>query len=251
MNILGVIGNPVAQSRSPEIFGQFFSNENLADWEYRLFELQGISQLPALLENTPGLRGFNVTIPYKTEILAFLQELDATAETVGAVNTVTVSKKNGNFHLKGYNSDVYGFEKSLKESFGFHHSAALILGTGGSSLAVAAVMKKNNIPFHFVSRQPDSGYTYSSLTKEIIADHSLIINTTPLGMGGNQGLCAEIPYKAITAEHCCFDLVYNPPKTEFLRRCESRGARIANGYDMLHYQAANSWEFFKQDSGLF
>jgi shikimate dehydrogenase len=248
VKVLGVIGNPVSYSRSPHIFREFFSAENLQDWEYNIYELPEISALPELLSKNPSICGLNVTIPFKTSVIPFLNETDPAAEKIGAVNTIKISKQNNNTILKGYNTDTFGFEKSLKETFGTEFKSALILGSGGSSMAVKVVLQKLRIPHSVVSRKIGYDYTYDQLSKSVLDAHDLIINTTPLGMGERHAEFPDIPYHFLNEGHCCFDLVYTPELTGFLCRCEPTGARLKNGMDMLQYQAEKAWSIFKRES---
>jgi shikimate dehydrogenase len=247
MKILGLIGNPISQSRSPEIFQRFFEAGNIRDFEYRLFQLNQIHQLQQLLRRWPNIVGLNVTIPFKKSVIPLVQKMHSSAQNAGAVNTIRVRRGANGTEMEGYNTDVYGFRKSLQESFTKLPPSALILGTGGSSEAVAAVLNELKISFKKVSRDADKGITYGALTPDIIAGNLLIINTTPLGMADLQNEKADIPYDHISGTHCCFDLVYHQEKTPFLQACETKGAAIRNGSDMLQYQAEASWEIFKGD----
>ena len=192
-------------------------------------------------------QGLNVTIPYKEQIIPFLNEVDDLATQIGAVNTIQFSKKEGQTFLKGFNTDVIGFETTLKPLLQTHHTRALVLGTGGASKAVTYVLTKLNIPYVYVSREAGlNKLGYEELTSEIISTHTLIINTTPLGMFPDSESYPNIPYNAISEKHLLYDLVYNPVKTQFLLQGEARGATIKNGLEMLINQAEAAYEIWNQ-----
>lgn len=252
MKTLGLVGFPVSHSKSPQIFQHFFEKlPQQSDWEYRLFPLQSIDMLPELLKKEPNLTGFNVTIPHKQSILSFLHDKDDTVMQCGACNTVLLQRNNNTFHLKGYNTDVFGFEKALLEFVQPHGKSALVLGSGGSSKAVIAILKKLNISFQVVSRTPHPEMIgYGALTEKTMNEHSIIVNTTPLGMSPETETAANIPYTFISSQHHCFDLVYNPAETLFMRRCRENGAQVSNGMKMLQYQAEAAWDLFVKNSIL-
>ena len=215
--IYGLLGKKISYSFSKKFFTKKFTTQNL-DCEYLNFDLQTIDELPETLDrNITNLKGFNITIPYKEEIFQYLDEIDPIAQEINAVNCV---KLIDNFYLKGYNTDAYGFKKSIKPFLKEHHKKALILGTGGASKAVAYALKKLNIDILFVSRNStDKQISYLDLDEEIIKNHNLIINTTPLGTKGElEKTYPDIPYKFITKKHLLFDLIYNPKKTKFLKK---------------------------------
>lgn len=244
MRKFGLIGYPLGHSFSRKYFSEKFIRESIGDVIYSNFEIDAITRLPDVLKD-PELEGLNITIPYKQSVLPFLHEMDPVVSAIGACNCIRI--KNGN--LKGYNTDVVGFEKSLDEKLKITDRKALILGTGGSSKAVAWVLKKKGLDFLFVTRkncsEPDH-ILYSGLNHDILHHHTLIINTTPLGMYPNTDGFPELPYEFAGAEHYFFDLVYNPSKTLFLEKAAARGARIKNGADMLAIQAEASWEIWDQ-----
>ncbi len=257
--LFGLIGYPLSHSFSKKYFTHKFQEQGLKDHYYELFPLKKIEELRALLAKFPNLRGLNVTIPYKEAVLSFLDEIDESARSVGAVNTIQI--KDGS--LKGFNTDVYGFEKSLKDftSLSTSQSAeekskfqtpikkALILGTGGAAKAVCYVLKKQNIEFLKVSRAPEKGdIIYRNLNDLDWYDYQLIVNTTPLGMSPNQDTCPEIPYEKLGSNHLLFDLVYNPEKTLFLAQGEEQNCSIINGLSMLHLQAEKAWEIWNTDN---
>ena len=197
--------------------------------------------------NTPDLSGLNVTIPYKQKVMAYLDEIDETAQKVGAVNVVKIIRNGSNVRLRGCNSDVVGFENSLKPLLKPCHTSAYILGTGGASKAVRYVLEKLGIDYQFVSRTADAAnniLSYEQLTNDSIASHKLIVNCTPLGMSPKTDACPAIPYEAIGADHLCFDLIYNPEVTLFLQKARQQGATIKNGLDMLIGQAIRAWEIW-------
>lgn len=247
MHLLGLIGNPLGHSRSPELFSQIFKKEGISDWQYHLFPLHSINDLPRLLEKHPDLRGFNVTIPYKTEILPFLNEISQEAREVGAVNTVSIRRNGNNYFLTGYNTDVFGFESLLVSAGAEISNRALVLGSGGAAKAVCYVLKKYNIPYSIASRNPQSGYmSYDEIDRSAIKTHKLIINTTPLGMHTLADTSPPIPYEYLTPSHTAIDLVYNPEISLFMQQAIKQGASAFNGMLMLQKQAEKAWEFFNQ-----
>ncbi|MGZ5245172.1 MAG: shikimate dehydrogenase family protein [Bacteroidia bacterium] len=249
MKKLGLIGFPLSHSFSQKYFTQKFTALGLKDWQYELFPIEYLKDFPDLVARHPELVGLNVTIPHKVNIIKFLDELHKEAETVGAVNTIKISiYNNGKKYLKGYNTDVYGFEFSLKPLLKPHHTKALILGTGGASKAVKFVLDKLGIESQFVSRNPNENQlSYISLDEKILQEHLLIINTTPLGMQPNINSFPEIPYQYLTENHLVYDLVYNPEETLLLQKAKAQGAQIKNGLEMLHLQAEKAWEIFSKE----
>lgn len=241
--LLGLIGYPLTHSFSKKYFSEKFDRQGLTGYSYELFPLENINDFPKLVEQRPTLAGLNVTIPYKVSVIPFLDELDETAKAVGAVNTIKV----GSRILKGYNTDVFGFEESLSPLLKPHHRQALIAGTGGASKAVAYVLTKLAIHFHFVSRTPRAGeLSYQEIDKQVMNTHKLIINTTPLGMYPKVNDCPDFPYENVTSEHLFYDLVYNPSETLFLKKAKSFGAAIKNGEEMLVLQAEKAWEIWNE-----
>lgn len=236
----GLIGYPLTYSFSPSYFAVKFEEKGIIDAEYFSYPLERIEGIKGLIDS--GILGFNVTIPYKEQIIPYLDELSDAARTVGAVNTVQVVDGK----LIGYNTDVYGLENSLYRLLDRAYvDKALILGTGGASKACQYVLDQMGIEYKLVSR--NSKYlTYDQLDTEILVDHKLIINTTPLGTSPNVDTCPDIPYKSFGASHFAFDLVYNPEKSLFLTRAEKRGAAIMNGLSMLHDQADESWKIWNR-----
>jgi shikimate dehydrogenase len=239
--IFGLIGQTVSHSFSKSYFDEKFFREGLRDHHYELFPLKDIEEIENLIQNTKGLAGLNVTIPYKEQVMDYLDEVDPAAKKIGAVNVIKI--KNGK--RKGYNTDMDAFyetiEKWLPKDKTFN---ALILGTGGSSKSVQEALIKLKIPFKLVSRDGSKGnYTYKDLEKnpQIITKSNLIINTTPLGMHPNTNTMPPIDYELLTADHYVYDLIYNPARTMFLQKAEMRGATAKNGLEMLHVQADKSW----------
>jgi shikimate dehydrogenase len=237
----GLIGATVSHSFSKSYFDEKFFREGLRDYHYDLYSLPTIDDLKKLLEETPELEGLNVTIPYKEQVVKFLNEIDPEAKKIGAVNVIKI--KDGN--LKGYNTDSDAFYETLEKWFPrTKKSKALILGTGGSAKAVQQALKKLSIPFETVSRdKTKADHTYEDLEKngKIIAGIQLIINTTPLGMSPDTNSFPPINYEQLTSEHYVYDLIYNPARTVFLQKAEMRGAHIKNGLEMLHVQAEKAW----------
>lgn len=240
--VFGLIGFPLSHSFSKKYFTEKFSDEGLKNHRYELFLLPSANDLPLLLAQHPNLAGLNVTIPHKQAVIPMMDEMEEEAATVGAVNVIKF--KEGK--LKGYNSDVYGFEVSLDNFLGNDfNSKALVLGTGGASKAVAFVLKKMKIPFKMVSRKEKNDWlTYEKLTPEIMAGHLLIVNCTPLGTHPNVRDCPDLPYESVTPDHYFYDLVYNPAETLFLKKGKAKGAHTINGLEMLHLQAKRSWEIW-------
>lgn len=241
----GLIGHPLGHSFSKTYFSEKFDREGI-DACYENFDVDNLEALRTLLQQHPDLCGVNVTIPYKEAILPYLDILDPVAAEVGAVNTVKVM---GNGQLKGYNTDVIGIEKTLLGvltlCFLEYKTSALILGTGGASKAVQYVLRQKSLPYHIVSRSPERGtFTYDELTPEIIQDHLLIINATPVGMAPHINEAPKIPYEALTKEHVLFDLIYNPEETLFLKHSREHGARSINGLKMLYAQAEAAWDIW-------
>ena len=252
MKRYGLIGYPLTHSFSGNYFTDKFLQEKISDCRYDLFPIKDINNLQELISKHPDLLGLNVTIPFKTAVIPLLNELDLTAKETEAVNTICIDRNQGKLSLKGHNTDVVGFIHSLLPLLKKHHAPALILGTGGGSKAVAYALTKMGIPFRVVSRQPEQqekirciGYT--EITKEILENHHLIINTTPLGMFPETNACPDIPYKYLTSDHLLYDLIYNPEETMFLRNGKLQETQIKNGLDMLHIQADKSWEIWNSD----
>jgi len=244
MRYFGLIGFPLSHSFSQKYFTEKFEKENISGAEYNLYSLESIKEFPDLIQNQKGLVGLNVTIPYKQEVIPYLDEMDEIASEAGAVNTIVISTKNGVLHLKGYNTDVYGFINSIKPYIQ-EDAKALVLGTGGASKAVEFALNKMNIEMQFVSRNSKDGIlSYNDVTADTIAKYQIIINTSPVGMHPNIDEAPQIPYEGITDKHVLFDLVYNPLETLFLKKGKNQGATTVNGLKMLHLQAEKAWEIW-------
>ncbi|NVN96137.1 MAG: shikimate dehydrogenase [Bacteroidetes bacterium] len=245
MNLFGLIGYPLSHSFSATYFTKKFEKEGILDAEFRLFELNNIEEIKHLLFSEPLLKGLSVTIPYKEKIIPYLDELDEIAQKVGAVNSVKISKVNQQIYLKGFNTDVIGFEKTLIPMLKNHHKQALVLGTGGASKAVVFVFEKLKIPYRIVSRNTSQFLlTYNELTKEIMDTHQLIINTTPVGMFPNIIENPLLPYHFLNSSHFLFDLIYNPEETLFLQKGKIHNSLTKSGLDMLIEQAEASWKIW-------
>ncbi|GAA3567943.1 shikimate dehydrogenase [Snuella lapsa] len=240
---LGLLGKNISYSFSKTYFKLKFEEEQIADTSYENFDIESIDLFPEIIKNTEGLKGLNVTIPYKEQVIPYLNKVNKKAKAIGAVNTIKITKKG---KLVGYNTDCYGFKKSLKPYLKKHHKKALILGTGGASKAIAYSLKKLGIDISYVSRKASKGvdYTYTSLTENDIKSHQLIINCTPLGTFPNIDNCPDIPYKAITEKHILFDLIYNPEETKFLKLGKMAHATTVNGLAMLQFQAEKAWSIW-------
>lgn len=244
----GIIGYPLGQSASPAFFNKKFREENI-DAEYIPFEIADIDELPRILKEHPTLCGFNVTIPYKLQVMKYLDGMSDEANGIQAVNVVKVLRDDdGTVHLQGYNSDVIGFMRSLEPLVKGVHKKALILGTGGVSKAVSYSLAKLDIEHVFVSRRAKEGtIAYEDLNDDIMQTHTLIINCTPLGMVGH-GVndCPAIPYGKLTPSHLLYDVVYNPENTLFLQKGAAQGAQTKSGYEMWYLQALASWEIWNK-----
>ncbi|GAA4313049.1 shikimate dehydrogenase [Compostibacter hankyongensis] len=239
----GLIGYPLGHSFSRQFFAEKFAREGHTDCRYENYPLENIGLFPALLEQHPALEGLNVTIPYKQQVMPFMDELSDAASEVGAVNCIRFQKG----MRKGYNTDVIGFERSLRPLLEPHHVQALILGTGGAARAVAWVLARLGIAAELVSRQGNAAAgirDYASLDEPAMERYTLLINTTPLGMYPQVNACPDIPYNLLSPRHLLYDLVYNPAETLFLRRGREQGAQVKNGEEMLILQAEASWEIW-------
>lgn len=240
-DLYGLIGRKLGHSFSCGYFNRKFESECI-DAEYLNFEIDTIEELPALLAAHPALKGLNVTIPYKQDIMRYLDEVDPEAAKIGAVNVVSIRRKDGHPYLKGFNSDVVGFVNSIKPLLRPLHLGALVLGTGGASKAVARGLESLGLHVRFVSRTPREGVlTYADLTPAVMTTHTVVVNTTPLGMYPDVDACPPIPYDLLTSDHLCYDLIYNPDNTKFMREAALRGAVTKNGLEMLLLQAFETW----------
>jgi shikimate dehydrogenase len=241
MRRFGLIGFPLTHSFSHKYFTEKFEREGLKDCVYENFPVESIDELKNILSSHPDLEGLNVTIPYKQLVLRHLDHVVDTLP-VAACNCIKIS----NGRTTAYNTDIAGFETSLLTRLKPYHQKALVLGNGGATEAVVYVLKKLGITFEIVSREihDRSTLTYQALTGDMVSDHLLIINTTPLGMYPRVDECPPLPYEALTPQHYLFDLIYNPERTLFLRKGEGRGATVENGYQMLVLQAEESWRIW-------
>ncbi|HTQ65917.1 MAG TPA: shikimate dehydrogenase [Puia sp.] len=248
MRKFGLIGYPLGHSFSQKFFSEKFQKEHIEDCVYENFPLSSIDMLPAMIISQPDLCGLNVTIPYKEKVISFLDDSDEIVKKINACNCIDIH----NGKLYGFNTDVPGFEESLKRKLQAHHNKALILGTGGASKAVEYVISKMGIEYKLVSRKPDSSSVshigYAQLTDDLIDQYKLIINTTPLGMFPNLDRYPPLPYGSIASKHYLFDLIYNPAKTMFLQKGEAQGAMIQNGSEMLILQAEESWKIWNRNN---
>ncbi|MGB4930023.1 MAG: shikimate dehydrogenase [Chitinophagales bacterium] len=245
MKLFGLIGFPLTHSFSEKYFSDKFRKEEIEECKYELYPLENVEDVRFLFEVNKELKGLNVTIPYKESVIEYLDDLDDIAQKIGAVNCIKIDE----IQRVGYNTDYAGFRDSLKPLLKKHHTKALVLGTGGASKAVVYALNELGIQTTLVSRKEGTTeLTYQQLTKEIISQHSIIINCTPVGMYPDIQLCPEIPYEFITAQHILYDLIYNPGKTLFLEKGEKQGATIKNGLQMLELQAEYAWEIWNNES---
>ena len=233
----GLLGKNIAYSFSQKYFTDKFKKLFLHNHTYEIFDRENLNDIHELIQ-TPDLKGFNVTIPYKQEIIPHLDSLSEEAEKIGAVNTVKIE----NGKTTGYNTDAYGFEKTLLLHKKLHQNSALILGDGGAAKAVKFVLNKHKIPFEVVSRK--SEINFENLSPELVSSHKIIIQTTPVGTFPNVGECLKFPFEALTDQHLIIDLIYNPNYTEFIRRGSEFGAKSVNGFYMLEQQAEKAWEIW-------
>ncbi|MCT4630320.1 shikimate dehydrogenase [Winogradskyella sp.] len=240
----GLVGKNISYSFSRSYFANKFNDEELSH-SYVNFDIQSIEELNDIIKNTSNLKGLNVTIPYKEEVIPLLDDLNKRARKIGAVNTIKITRHQ---KLIGYNTDYYGFKNSLKPHLKKHHKRALILGTGGASKAIAHALKKLKIKYDYVSRSKKEGvkFLYSDLTEDIISSFNIIINCTPIGTYPKVNECPDIPYDAITEKHILYDLIYNPQQTKFLKCGDIKGATIINGLEMLKLQAEKSWKIWNK-----
>lgn len=248
MDTYGLIGYPLEHSFSRTFFTEKFAVEGV-DAVYCNFSIPRIEDLQDILTSIPGLRGLNVTIPYKQQVIPLLDALTPQARAIGAVNVIKIQRTaEGELRLVGDNSDVIGFVDSIRPLLKPHHRRALVLGTGGAARAVCHGLQMLGIVHTSVSRTKSSGVlTYEELTPELMQVHEVVINATPLGMYPQIERCPPLPYRAITPHHLLYDLVYNPPVTCFLQRGQEQGATVANGAKMLRLQALAAWRMWHED----
>lgn len=240
----GLLGRNINYSFSRGYFTEKFEKEKLEGYTYENFDIPTIASFLDVVKNNDHLSGMNVTIPYKEEVLPFLDKMSKKALKIGAVNTIKFTKKG---KLKGYNTDYYGFQKSLEPLLESHHKKALILGTGGASKGVAFALEELGIDYTFVSRQAsDSILGYNQITDLIFDEYQIVINASPVGTSPNTDAYPEIPYDFFTKKHIAYDLIYNPAETQFLKKAQHHGAKTKNGLDMLIFQAEKAWEIWNK-----
>jgi shikimate dehydrogenase len=240
--LFGLLGKSLKHSFSPNFFNSYFQEFEI-NAHYQLFEIENIQEVEKIFSLNPS--GFNVTVPYKEQIIPLLDELDESANAIGAVNVVAFE----NGKKIGYNTDAFGFHQSIKPFLTFHHERALVFGTGGSSKAVAHVFKSIGLDVIFVSRNSSDEFNhfhYSDVNEAMIAACKVIVNCTPVGMYPNIDESIQIPFEALTEDHLVIDLIYNPPLTKFLSNAQESGATILNGASMLREQALKSWEIWNK-----
>ena len=247
MDKYGLIGFPLGHSFSKSFFNEKFQNEGI-DAEYINFEIKGIDELPEVLATNPELRGLNVTIPYKEKVLSFLDYISVEARAIGAVNVIRVDHKGDDVLLKGYNSDVIGFTKSIEPLLETFHKKALILGTGGASKAINYGLKSLGLETVLVSRFERPGtIQYKDITPDVVKEYNVIVNCTPSGMFPHYDECPDLPYEALDNHNLLYDLIYNPDETLFMKKGRERGAQTKIGLEMLLLQAFASWDFWNGD----
>jgi shikimate dehydrogenase len=240
----GLLGRNISYSFSKGYFTEKFNKEHFEGCTYENFDIQEINDFTELVKINPDLNGLNVTIPYKEAVIPFLDKLSKNAAQIGAVNTIKFTKKG---KLKGYNTDYYGFKKSLQPLLEPHHKKALILGTGGASKGVAFALDQLDITYTFVSREAkENCIDYSLINATTFDNYQIIINCTPVGTSPNIDAFPLIPYEFFTEKHIAYDLIYNPAETTFLSKAKEKGAQIKNGLDMLIFQAEKAWKIWNK-----
>ena len=248
MKHYGLIGYPLTHSFSKRYFTEKFETGKI-DAVYSNYEIDSITRFPEVIASSPELIGLNVTIPYKEQVIPYLDDLNDSAREIGAVNTVKITRTENGIKLKGFNTDTHGFENSLKPLLKPHHTKALILGTGGASKALKYVLKKLAIDFISASIEElkDNEIRYEDIDEKVISERRLIINATPLGTYPKVEGCPDIPYQYLTSDHLLFDLVYNPEVTRFMSLGLEKGATVKNGYEMLLLQAERSYAIWNEE----
>lgn len=247
MKTYGLIGYPLSHSFSKKYFTEKFEKEGIKEHQYELFPIEKIDELSDLLLQNPSLCGLNVTIPHKVSVLPFLNDIEEAAEKIGAVNCICIRSFKGEHYLKGFNTDAFGFEESLKPLLKPQHNKALIFGDGGAAKAVKYVLNKLGITYQTVVRQEKANaILYEAVTDALLDSHKLLINTTPLGMQPNINTYPPINYAKIGSGHLAYDLVYNPLETMFLQKAAAQGAQVKNGLEMLHKQAERAWAIWNK-----
>lgn len=248
MDIYGLIGYPLGHSFSAGYFNEKFEAEGI-DAQYVNFEIPSIKEFREVVENNENLMGLNVTIPYKEQVIPYLDDLDkSTAKRIGAVNVIKIIRGGKKTKFIGFNSDIVGFTQSIEPYITDHHQQALILGTGGASKAICCGLQDLGIKSLFVSRSKKNAntITYQDLTPEIMESHHVIVNCTPLGMYPKINECPDIPYELLTPNHLLYDLLYNPDETLFMKKGKKQGAMVKNGLEMLLLQAFEAWNIWQK-----
>jgi len=249
MNTYGLIGYPLGHSFSKKFFTERFEKEGLSDHQYLNFEIETIELFPSIFEKHTDIRGLNCTIPYKQQVMQYLDEIDDETQLVGAVNTIKPIRTSDGLKLKGFNTDIIGFERSLKPMLNAQHKRALILGTGGASKAIKHILNKLGIDYLSASIEDelfDKEIRYEQIDQKMMEERLVIINATPLGTFPKVENCPSIPYQFLTSDHVLFDLVYNPEVTLFMKKGIEKGAQVKNGLEMLHGQAEAAWEIWNK-----
>lgn len=249
MREFGLIGYPLEHAFSHKYFAEKFKKEGINDAKYKLFSISEISKIKNIIVSHPKLIGLNVTTPYKELVIPYLDDIDQTILKLATVNTVKIIRDGEKFHLKGFNTDIHGLNKTFDQLNLKSDAKALILGSGGSGKTIAFVLNNRGIETKNVSRNPSNlqQISYQKLNESIINEYKLIINASPVGMFPKVDNAPTIPYEFITEEHTCLDLVYNPAETLFLKKCKGNGAKILNGLTMLYEQADKSWEIWNNN----
>ena len=243
MNVFGLIGYPLGHSFSKQYFTEKFDKEGIKDCVFEAFPIASINEFPSLLKNNPDLKGLCVTIPYKEQVLRYIDELSEEVKSIGATNSITIRSNK----LVAYNTDIAGFRQSFKKLLQPHHTKALVLGTGGASKAVQYVLRELGIDYLIVSRSnsgADGFINYTAIDELLINEYTIVINCTPVGMWPNENNCPAIPYEFISSRHYLYDLVYKPEETLFLKKGKDKNATTQNGYEMLVIQAEESWRIW-------
>ena len=244
----GLVGFSLSHSFSKDFFTKKFKDLSLDNHFYNLHELKNIADIHSLIEKDQNLLGLNVTIPYKIAVIEHLTDLSPEAKAINAVNTIKIFRNNNKIFLKGFNTDVYGFEMSIKPFLESHHHRALVLGDGGASKAVQYVLKKLGMDFNVVTRNPSGNQLhYSDVHSYLVKHHLFVINTTPVGMSPDINECIPFVFDDVTDKHYFVDLIYNPQETLFLQKAKQKGARTMNGINMLHLQAEKAFEIWKNN----
>ncbi|MBR5688019.1 MAG: shikimate dehydrogenase [Prevotella sp.] len=246
MDKYGLIGYPLGHSFSIGYFNEKFQNENI-DAVYENFEISSLDSLEEVIATNPELKGLNVTIPYKERVMSYLDTITPEARAIGAVNVIRVTHKGNKTLLKGYNSDVIGFTRSIEPMLETFHKKALVLGTGGAAKAITFGLRSLGLETVYVSRfeRPDT-IQYDKITPETIQEYNVIVNCTPVGMYPHADQCPQLPYEAMDSHNLLYDLIYNPDETLFMQKGGAQGATVKNGLEMLLLQAFVSWEFWHE-----